>query len=153
MGQYPNYCTILSVDKDRILVIDTDNPDYPGDHGELPYNAANQVDHIIDLNNLTDYMQLHYGVDLTKVKMGHDITDIELQRDMLKKALLEIKPTMTVEQAKGIHRDKFDKSKNKGRKFVPRLKSAKPLFGRNDPCPCGSGLKYKKCSLRGHCDG
>lgn len=20
-------------------------------------------------------------------------------------------------------------------------------FGRNDPCPCGSGLKYKKCHL------
>jgi uncharacterized protein YecA (UPF0149 family) len=21
--------------------------------------------------------------------------------------------------------------------------------GRNDPCPCGSGKKYKKCCLRG----
>ncbi|MGA2646654.1 MAG: SEC-C metal-binding domain-containing protein [Candidatus Sulfotelmatobacter sp.] len=20
-----------------------------------------------------------------------------------------------------------------------------PKFGRNDPCPCGSGKKYKKC--------
>ena len=24
--------------------------------------------------------------------------------------------------------------------------------GRNDPCPCGSGLKYKKCGLLGKCD-
>jgi len=24
---------------------------------------------------------------------------------------------------------------------------AKPLAGRNDPCPCGSGKKYKKCCL------
>lgn len=23
------------------------------------------------------------------------------------------------------------------------------LAGRNDPCPCGSGLKYKKCCLGG----
>ncbi len=23
-----------------------------------------------------------------------------------------------------------------------------PIVGRNDPCPCGSGLKYKKCCLR-----
>ncbi len=28
-------------------------------------------------------------------------------------------------------------------------KKGKPSFGRNSPCPCGSGLKYKKCCLRG----
>jgi preprotein translocase subunit SecA len=27
------------------------------------------------------------------------------------------------------------------------LNSAKPKVGRNDPCPCGSGKKYKKCHL------
>jgi len=26
-----------------------------------------------------------------------------------------------------------------------RLIVSKEKFGRNDPCPCGSGLKYKKC--------
>ena len=26
---------------------------------------------------------------------------------------------------------------------APQVKAAKP--GRNDPCPCGSGQKYKKC--------
>jgi SWIM/SEC-C metal-binding protein len=25
---------------------------------------------------------------------------------------------------------------------------AEPTAGRNDPCPCGSGVKYKKCCLR-----
>jgi len=29
------------------------------------------------------------------------------------------------------------------RKPVPIVKGAQP--GRNDPCPCGSGKKYKKC--------
>jgi uncharacterized protein YecA (UPF0149 family) len=24
----------------------------------------------------------------------------------------------------------------------------RPSFGRNSPCPCGSGVKYKKCCLR-----
>ena len=24
-----------------------------------------------------------------------------------------------------------------------------PRVGRNDPCPCGSGLKFKKCCLQG----
>ena len=26
---------------------------------------------------------------------------------------------------------------------------AQPMVGRNDPCPCGSGKKYKKCCGRG----
>lgn len=26
-------------------------------------------------------------------------------------------------------------------------KAAHKKVGRNDPCPCGSGLKYKKCCL------
>jgi len=26
--------------------------------------------------------------------------------------------------------------------------SSLPMAGRNDPCPCGSGKKYKKCCLR-----
>ena len=28
--------------------------------------------------------------------------------------------------------------------FIPDAKQNKKI-GRNDPCPCGSGLKYKKC--------
>jgi len=27
------------------------------------------------------------------------------------------------------------------------IKAGRPRFGRNSPCPCGSGLKYKKCCL------
>ncbi len=29
------------------------------------------------------------------------------------------------------------------------VRSAAPAVGRNDPCPCGSGKKYKKCCGRG----
>ncbi len=28
-----------------------------------------------------------------------------------------------------------------------KVESGKPKIGRNDPCPCGSGLKYKKCGM------
>ncbi len=37
------------------------------------------------------------------------------------------------------------KSAKGGKKATPGSKQAK--IGRNDPCPCGSGLKYKKCGL------
>lgn len=29
------------------------------------------------------------------------------------------------------------------------VRNAAPAIGRNDPCPCGSGLKWKKCCGRG----
>lgn len=32
---------------------------------------------------------------------------------------------------------------------VQKVESGKAKIGRNDPCPCGSGLKYKKCGLVG----
>ena len=35
---------------------------------------------------------------------------------------------------------------------IPMIKEtipSHPDVGRNDPCPCGSGKKYKKCCLRG----
>ena len=30
---------------------------------------------------------------------------------------------------------------------VKRSQTSRPKIGRNDPCPCGSGLKYKRCCL------
>lgn len=33
------------------------------------------------------------------------------------------------------------------KRFARPTKKEKPLVGRNDPCPCGSGKKYKKCCL------
>nr|PZN77270.1 MAG: hypothetical protein DIU57_16685 [Pseudomonadota bacterium] len=32
------------------------------------------------------------------------------------------------------------------RPIAPFVRSS-PKIGRNDPCPCGSGKKYKKCCL------
>jgi preprotein translocase subunit SecA len=29
------------------------------------------------------------------------------------------------------------------------IRRTEPKIGRNDPCPCGSGKKYKKCCGRG----
>jgi len=35
-----------------------------------------------------------------------------------------------------------------GEKKVKQIKLDQPKVGRNDPCPCGSGKKYKKCCGR-----
>ncbi|MBT7349556.1 preprotein translocase subunit SecA [candidate division WWE3 bacterium] len=37
----------------------------------------------------------------------------------------------------------------KAQRKVEPVRSSKDKVGRNDPCPCGSGLKYKKCGMIG----
>lgn len=39
-------------------------------------------------------------------------------------------------------------SEEKAPKREP-VKRKEPKIGRNDPCPCGSGLKYKNCCGKG----
>jgi len=34
---------------------------------------------------------------------------------------------------------------NKSKQAAPQYKNDMRSIGRNDPCPCGSGKKYKKC--------
>ena len=31
---------------------------------------------------------------------------------------------------------------------VETIKKSEPAPGRNDPCPCGSGRKYKQCCMK-----
>ena len=40
--------------------------------------------------------------------------------------------------------DKQSKKQQRGTRINPRTD---PKIGRNEPCPCGSGKKYKKCCL------
>ena len=39
-----------------------------------------------------------------------------------------------------------------GEQKVKQIKLEQPKVGRNDPCPCGSGKKYKKCHGQGAAD-
>jgi hypothetical protein len=44
--------------------------------------------------------------------------------------------------------EKFEKAKLKPLPKEPFNPNTIPKVGRNEPCPCGSGLKYKKCHGR-----
>jgi uncharacterized protein len=37
------------------------------------------------------------------------------------------------------------RNRKPGRCRTSGLRRTAPKFGRNDPCPCGSGKKYKRC--------
>ncbi len=45
----------------------------------------------------------------------------------------------------GIEPDKAEDISDLERKLTPPVRRAAAKVGRNEPCPCGSGRKYKKC--------
>jgi hypothetical protein len=53
------------------------------------------------------------------------------------------------ELASNYRKNKEQTALENGGKVVP-FKRDSPKVGRNDPCPCGSGKKYKKCCLNKH---
>jgi preprotein translocase subunit SecA len=55
---------------------------------------------------------------------------------------LELKSQNT--ELKEERRDIFNENSQEDNKKSP-IKRDTPKVGRNDPCPCGSGKKYKKC--------
>jgi uncharacterized protein YecA (UPF0149 family) len=55
---------------------------------------------------------------------------------------------ITVEQTINQVFIETDKSAKPKESAAPQPKQATPKVGRNDPCPCGSGKKYKKCCGR-----
>lgn len=60
-------------------------------------------------------------------------------------SIIEINVANTIMKAEVVASDE-KKFKKEEKRYIPRsVKKEKP--GRNDPCPCGSGKKYKKCCL------
>ncbi len=97
-----------------------------------------------DINEMLDYFQ-------AAVKVPNQSVAEELL-----KIFIEMKNTMGLWYLKGhtiqdigepldaVFNYRIIETKADGMRFVP----AKVTVGRNDPCPCGSGKKYKKCCLR-----
>ncbi len=84
------------------------------------------------------------------------------QIDNRQKELIQLRAQRALKEGKGFAL----KEKDKGTVHLPSGKSVKsgseaekendsksavyhagPKVGRNDPCPCGSGKKYKKCCI------
>ncbi|MBN2563806.1 MAG: SEC-C domain-containing protein [Phycisphaerae bacterium] len=49
----------------------------------------------------------------------------------------------------GVARDRAAAMRAQGEQKVETIRREKPKVGRNQPCPCGSGKKYKHCCGRG----
>ena len=85
-------------------------------------------------------------IDIEKLEEDTEVT-ITIDFPTLYKKMVEYKADhlYSLPQWKNIFKDEemkkyYKEQKNSGTYINPNAK-----VGRNDPCPCGSGLKYKKC--------
>jgi preprotein translocase subunit SecA len=108
------------------------------------------MDHIDDMEQLKQGIGLRaYGqVDPVAAYTNEGFDMFEemtknIQEDTIKYLFhLEVQKQPVVEENKNIL-ENVTTNKERESKKEPTIKKDKP--GRNDPCPCGSGKKYKKC--------
>ncbi len=84
--------------------------------------------------------------------MGLEIMNTEAGLEDDENGIVEFKATFTKDGKPYEHHEKAVFTKTEGEwlyaGFLPiqqTIKRETPKIGRNDPCPCGSGKKFKKC--------
>jgi HEAT repeat protein len=95
----------------------------------------------------------YIGDDLECLSIIHNV-DIPEMPDILSKRKEQeerqkAREKELTELASNYRKNKEQSKLENGEKVVP-FKRDLPKIGRNEPCPCGSGLKYKKCCLNKH---
>jgi len=87
-----------------------------------------------------------YYIDLVKVKRIYRTPDDDMRYQRDDWEPIEHFSQENIEYLDKLHYVEAEKQKKSGSKLTKGKKKKK--IGRNDPCPCGSGKKYKKCCLR-----
>ena len=108
------------------------------------------MEHLDNMEELKDYIGLNSYAQRDPVAMyrleGAEIFDqmVDDIRENTVRQILSVVPrvqsTERVQVAKATSMGFGD-----GKKAAPRKPATSTKVGRNDPCPCGSGKKYKKC--------
>ena len=108
-------------------------------HGENDIVNASVMGICVD-NKLTQYHQLIkecYDRDAIDLMYMGDLEDVEIKMGLRETRETEPEPTMLQKLLLGMEDNEETST------FVRES----PKVGRNDPCPCGSGKKYKKCCM------
>ncbi len=119
-----------------------------------------------ELNKYDDYEQLLYEMLFVVNANAKQALPLDLIHDLLSNGgyapksyaefdALYIEHVKTVKSwcIKGHNKESLETLGYSFEKYVPSVKSGTVIrktkkVGRNDPCPCGSGKKYKKCCMK-----
>jgi hypothetical protein len=84
------------------------------------------------------------SIDLRKFRNWDRLIRFIAESDVLSLGFTQELPIDEVTQLDALLRDDPELGTQRSSRSVPSVRSS-PRVGRNDPCPCGSGKKYKKC--------
>ena len=87
------------------------------------------------------------GVFVALYALAHEHADDPSLRPFIKPLTSERRKDLLAMMIAGVKRlyDEFSEDQSFGSLPVSRTPTFRPKVGRNEPCPCGSGKKYKKC--------
>ena len=114
------------------------------------------IEHLDAMDDLRD------GVGLSAYAQRNPLTEYRIAGSEMFDEMIEkiredtVKFLLTVRPAQEVKRQQLAQARqealrdigSKGEKKQPVVKKASDKIGRNDPCPCGSGKKYKNCCGR-----
>ncbi len=149
-----------SVDDVIDFIYDKVVSEYENKIKDVPKEIADEFEKVITLNIIDKYWTEHIntmshlreGIHLRSYAQNDPLRAYTVEGfDMFDKMMINIDKEVTLllvraEIKQNIERKEVSKEKitNDGKDHVKKqLKSNK--IGRNDPCPCGSGKKYKQC--------
>ena len=119
------------------------DPAEDGAHYSLCFRLVSAMEHVgfdPESDEGEDYLRTAALDVLQHLNEGYEEQDVLGGKD----SLLEDGTELTV--------DLLDGKVYAGTSAPDRtIRREAPKIGRNDPCPCGSGKKYKKCSLLDRC--
>lgn len=120
-------------------------------HGISYAEAKRRRDKMFATTNLSNRICVE---NYFKLVGKEQFSDIDEANAVLQVALKWWNEELTIEDRKRIENMPLKKQEEYFRSVphdffsvIQRFKSSGTKIGRNDPCPCGSGKKYKKCCL------
>jgi len=123
------------------------------------------MDHLKSSVGLRGYAQVDPKVEYKRegmalfetlwVSIGHYVTDWIFQMEQLDENFVGstwVEGTATKEDARPVSEIEEQQQAaiagTEAEKKLEPIRNLGPRVGRNDPCPCGSGKKYKQCCMR-----
>ncbi len=113
------------------------------------------IDHLYGMDHLKEGIGLRaYGQVNPIIAYTKEAFEMfsQLKDDIRSSAIQRVMLVEFVEQRRSVIKNMHDnvdesKAEGGGGAVTPKKKKSKGKVGRNDPCPCGSGKKYKNCCM------
>jgi preprotein translocase subunit SecA len=92
----------------------------------------------------------HRMLDSVREQVTDVILKVQVSSRMQARSVWQVQQAQHAEQAAFSEADRQAGLQTQGEGAPKPIKRDKPKVGPNDPCPCGSGKKYKKCCGKAH---